>query len=58
MELGGSLFSSTSWLAFLGPGRVGVEVLEVVLELEDVPELVAVLEDDVLLLAGPCADWK
>jgi len=30
MELGGSLFSSTSWLEFLGPGRVEVaEVAEV-----------------------------
>jgi hypothetical protein len=34
-----------------------VEV-EDALELELVPELEAVLEDDEVLLAGPCADWK
>jgi hypothetical protein len=35
MEAGGTLFSSTSWLEFFGPGRVPVEVKEVVV-LEEV----------------------
>lgn len=65
MELGGSLFSSTSWLEFFGPGREVEEVVEVV-ELEvvvvEVVELLGwvgtVVEVVELLEAGPETETK
>jgi len=59
MELGGSLFNSTSWLEFFGPGVVAVDCV-VVLPLEvvvDVMELL-VLEDVELVVEGPEVDRK
>jgi hypothetical protein len=46
MELGGSLFSSMSWLEFFGPGRVEdeVELVELVVLILDV-EVVDVVRD-------------
>jgi hypothetical protein len=50
MELGGSLFNSTSWLEFFGPGRVEVEVeLVELVVLELVDDVVDdVVDDDVV----------
>jgi len=57
MELGGSLFNSTSWLEFFGPRRVEdvVELTELVvltLDVEDVDDVEDV-EVVVEVVAGP-----
>ena len=57
MELVGSLFSSTSWLEFFGPGVVALDVVDVlplgvvaevveVLPAEDVKDVVVEPEED------------
>ena len=53
MELGGSLFNSTSWLEFFGPGVVAVvDVVEVVVDVVELLEL----EDVELVVEGPETD--
>jgi hypothetical protein len=53
-ELVGSLFSSTSWLEFLGPGRVEVEVVlvELLVVLVTVLVEVVVLDDEDVTLVS------
>ncbi len=61
MELGGSLFSSISWLEFFGPGRVELGLVVtwvVVLALEEVVPMVLVGKVDDEVLPGARVDSK
>jgi hypothetical protein len=58
MELGGSLFNSTSWLEFFGPTRLEdvVELVVLTLDVEDVDEVEDVDVVEVVVEVGAGAE--